>query len=140
MAKFIHSIKRRFFLKILHGKEKGSITKTLFSFIKEIWLFSLFFQMSFMIMFFFNYKYKVELVHIKSSSKSEQINVLSCPNTLNTDTSLKCDSEIPFKIHSGWMAFLSDCHFLAHVFKDVILALLYRAITSHIFIKTQFYH
>ena len=50
---------------------------------------------------FFNYKYKIELVHIKSSSKSEQINVLSCPNTLNTDTSLNCDSEIPIKIRSG---------------------------------------
>ena len=50
---------------------------------------------------FLNYKYKVELLHIKSSSKSEQINLLSCPNTLNTDTSLKCDSEIPIKIHSG---------------------------------------
>lgn len=39
------------------------------------------------------------------------------------------------------MAFLSDWHSLAHVFKDVILAFEKdKAITKHIFAQAQFYH
>ena len=80
-------------------KKRGALLKHCFLSLKKYGSFPYSFKC--LLSFFFNYKYKIELVHIKSSSKSEQINVLSCPNTLNTDTSLNCDSEIPIKIRSG---------------------------------------